>query len=108
MTTLTILTIWDCPYDCNREEEGAFRQSRRFGEVDAETATPALVLAGHLSARVAELLLHKTFVDLGRRGRAGAKGVTGKHHAALGFGQISTYAGRQSRALDETGRPPGR
>lgn len=40
-------------------------ETTRLGEIDPETIAAALIVAGHLSACVAQLLLHKALVHLG-------------------------------------------
>ena len=54
-------------------EEASSLQSRRRGEVDPKTVATPLVLAGHLGAGVAKLLLHITLINLGRGSQAGAQ-----------------------------------
>lgn len=54
-------------------EEASSLQSRRRGEVDPKTVSPALVTACHLRRDVAKLLLHITLINLGRGSQASAQ-----------------------------------
>jgi hypothetical protein len=78
-------------------------QPRGLGEVDPEPVPLALVAAGHLGTRVAELFLHVAFVGLRGGGEAGAQRMSGELLPPLGFGQITTDAGGQRRTLDQPG-----
>lgn len=76
-------------------------EPRGFGEIDPKTVAPALVLAGHLGAGMAELLLDVALVDLGRGGEAGAQRMPGELRLPLALRQIGPDAGGQGRAFDQ-------
>ena len=59
------------------------------------------VAAGHFRRSVAELLLDVAFVDLGRRGQAGAQRVPGRLLLPLACGKIAAHACREREALDQ-------
>lgn len=56
----------------NGKREG-FSEPGRLSEVDPETVATPLVLAGHLGAGVAKLLLHITLINLARGSQASAQ-----------------------------------
>jgi hypothetical protein len=67
-------------------------QSSGSGEVYPEAIAPALIAAGHFGGGMAKLFLDVTFVDLGRRGKASVKGMTGELEGAFDLAEIAANA----------------
>ena len=76
-------------------------QPRRLGEIDPEPIAFALIAAGHFGAGVAEVLLHVRFLDLRRRGEAGAQRMAPKGALAFALGQIAANTGGEGGLLHE-------
>ena len=74
-------------------------QSCSAGEIDPEPVAPALIAAGHFRRGVAEMLLDVTFVDLGRRGEAGAQRVPGEFLKPLALGESPRTPAASARRL---------
>ncbi len=83
---------------------GALRralETRGLGQVHREAVAPTLVNACHFRRNLAEVLLDVAFVELDRRGQAGAKRMSREFLASLAFGRIAEHACRDREAPDE-------
>ena len=76
-------------------------QSRGLGQIDPEAIAAVLIASRHFGAGVAELRVHKMFVDFGRRGEPGAQGMSREFARAFAFAKIAAHAGGQCGFLDQ-------
>ena len=73
-------------------------ETRCLGQVHREAVAPTLA-AGHFRRSVAASPLDVAFVDLGRRGEAGAQRVSGRLLLPLACGMIAAHAAASARRL---------